>query len=271
MKYLITLFSRQWRGYLAFTVLFAVVCVGLGQWQFARRAEAQAQISLLNANYDAEPRDLASVVDTESDNTDSIKWSPVTAQGEYLASETVYVRNRPLAGRIGFHMLVPFETTDGLVFVVDRGWVDSNADNSAPANEPRLPQGIVTITARLYPSEPTIAGRSAPDGQIATIHVPTMVAGHENSVDKWFGQIATESPAGTLGIEFTKPVLDEGPHLSYALQWYVFAIMAFVALGWGIRRDVLGDSAPMSAKPRSREARRDEEIEDAAWEATPTR
>ncbi|MFM6982364.1 MAG: SURF1 family protein [Microbacteriaceae bacterium] len=271
MRYLSAVFSRQWRGYLAFTVLFAVVCVGLGQWQFARRAEAQAQIALLNANYDAEPRDLASVVDTDADTTDSIKWAPVTAQGEYLASETVYVRNRPLAGRIGFHMLVPFQTTDGLVFVVDRGWVDSNADNSAPATQPRLPEGIVTITARLYPSEPTIAGRSAPAGQVATIHVPTIVDGHSDSITSWFGQIATESPAGTLGTEFSKPVLDEGPHLSYALQWYVFAIMAFVALGWGIRRDVRGESAPISPKPRSREARRDEEIEDAAWEATPTR
>ncbi len=271
MKYLVALLSRQWRGYLAFTVLFAVVCVALGQWQFARRVEAQAQIALLTANYDAEPRDVTSVVPDGDVEDDSLKWSPVTATGEYDAAATVFVRNRPQNGRIGFHMLVPFTTTKGSVFIVDRGWVDSNADNSAPVDVPAVPEGTVTITARLYPSEATIAGRSAPDGQIATINVPTLVAGYPSAISVWFGQISDESPQGELGLPFAKPVLDEGPHLSYALQWYVFALMAFVALGWGIRRDLRGESPTPSARPRSLAARQDEEYEDAAWRATLTR
>ena len=29
-------FSRRWAGYLALTILFAIVCSGLGMWQLAR-------------------------------------------------------------------------------------------------------------------------------------------------------------------------------------------------------------------------------------------
>lgn len=270
MTFFSTLFSKQWLGYLAFTLIFAVVCVALGQWQFARRAEAQSQIALLNNNYDAEPAHLGDLWNAVQAQDPNIKWVPIRVTGKYSPTDAVYVRNRPLAGRIGFHQLVPFHTNDGQTLVIDRGWVDSNADNSGPSSTPTIPSGPVTLTARLYPSEPTIAGRGAPVGQIATIHVPDIIS-DVDGVQGWYGQLATEAPKASTGVLKDKPVLDEGPHLSYALQWYVFALMAFVALGWGVRRDIRGETGALSARPRSRAARQDEDIEDALWDSTRAR
>jgi hypothetical protein len=34
-----------------------------------------------------------------------------------------------------------------------------------------------------------------------------------------------------------KPILDEGNHLSYAVQWIMFALMGFFALFWAIRQE----------------------------------
>jgi len=34
-----------------------------------------------------------------------------------------------------------------------------------------------------------------------------------------------------------KPTPDEGPHLSYAFQWFVFGIMALGALVWAVRQE----------------------------------
>jgi cytochrome oxidase assembly protein ShyY1 len=34
-----------------------------------------------------------------------------------------------------------------------------------------------------------------------------------------------------------KPTLDEGNHLSYAVQWILFALMGFFALFWAIRQE----------------------------------
>jgi cytochrome oxidase assembly protein ShyY1 len=32
--------------------------------------------------------------------------------------------------------------------------------------------------------------------------------------------------------------LDEGAHLSYALQWIMFGILAFIGLGWAVRNEI---------------------------------
>ena len=264
------LFTRRWMGYLAFTVIFSVVCVALGQWQFARRAEAQTAIARLNANFDQSPALLDELV-PQADSFDAeLKWRPVVVTGEYLADEVLYARNRPKNGTVGFDVVVPFRTSDGRVIVIDRGWIEGNDDNSMPADPPPVPRGQIEVVARLYPSEIVIAGRSAPAGQLATIHVPAIaeVTG-PTTVTGWYAQLATETPASEAGQAFTKPVLDEGPHLSYALQWYVFALMAFIALGWALNKEARAE-APARLERRSRRdvprARRDEDIEDAAWD-----
>jgi cytochrome oxidase assembly protein ShyY1 len=119
------------------------------------------------------------------------------------------------------------------------------------------------------PGEQEIAGRDAPSGQIATIHLETIEERLNAEVYQgWYGRLATESPATKSGAIWEKPVLDEGPHLSYALQWYVFALMGFYGYGWALRKEARGDVPP---ERKVRAKRSDEEIEDAALDATPAR
>ena len=263
-------FTRRWLGIFAVTVAFAVACVALGQWQFARRAEAQAAIALLNANFDRTPASVANVI-RSYDNTDrKLKWTPVTMSGHYIVDKTVYARNRISDAGIGFEQLVPFVDDNGGILGVDRGWVAANEDYSAPANPPSVPQGDLTVVARLMPSEQTIDGRSAPEGQVATINAPELaVITTFDSPDfytGWYSRLATESVSATTGIPWERPVLDEGPHLSYALQWYVFALMGFVGYGWALRKEARGPLEP--TEPKTRSARqRDEDLEDAAVDA----
>ncbi|MFM6968569.1 MAG: SURF1 family protein [Microbacteriaceae bacterium] len=258
--------TRRWLGIFAMTVAFAVACVVLGQWQFARRAEAQAAIALLNANFDRSSAPIAEVL-PEYDNTDrQLKWTPVSLTGRYIVDSVVYVRNRVSEAGIGFEQLVPFVNDDGGILIINRGWVSANEDYSAPANPPTVPQGNMTVTARLMPSEQTIAGRSAPDGQVATINAPDLAAITTfDSVDfytGWYARLDSESVSADTGIPWDRPILDEGPHLSYALQWYVFALMGFVGYGWALRKEARGDDTTTGSKPRTGR-QRDEDVEDA--------
>ena len=262
--------TRRWLGMLAFTALFAVGCWGLSQWQFARRAEAQAAIRMLNANYDQSPVPLSALVPTTGSYSAGEKWRPVTITGEYWAGGIVYVRNRPTELGIGFEQLVPLTTTDGTTFIVDRGWVAANGDNSLPVHPPAIPAGTVTVVARLIPGEEPIAGRSAPAGQIATIDLAALNGrdggnGPERVVTGWYGKLVSESPSAPTGTPWQRPVLDEGPHLSYALQWWVFALMGFIGYGWALRKEARGDVAPPPKPVRRRPS--DEDIEDAALDA----
>jgi cytochrome oxidase assembly protein ShyY1 len=261
--------SRRWLGILGTTVLFAIACVGLGQWQFARRAEAQAAIALLNANYERPVVDLDVEVPSVTDASPGDKWRTVRITGTYLMDSVTYVRTRSGPGGIGFEQLVGLVQSNGTVFIVDRGWVPANADNSAPATTPPLPAGTVVVTSHLIPGEQHINGRDAPAGQIATINLEALDTAIDGKVFRgWYGRLASESRSTQAGAPWERPVLDEGPHLSYALQWYVFALMGFIGYGWALRKEARGDIVP---EPKVRRRASDEDIEDAAVDATRAR
>ena len=267
------LVSKQWAGYLALVIVFAVVCSGLGMWQLARRAEAQVEISRVDANFDAEAVPLTDALPTLDSFEESQKWLPVQVTGTYLRDEEVLVRNRAMNINPGFEVLTPLLLANGDVFIVDRGWVPTGDRQNEPDAVPAAPAGEVTVVARLKKGEPILEGRTATGNQVATINLPTMAERlGTNTYTGAYGLMKTEDPATTeRPAAVLRPVRDEGPHLSYAFQWFVFALMAFVGLGWAARQEYRSINAEVpeeqvraaerarrqAAKPRS-----DSEIED---------
>lgn len=256
------LLTRRWLGYLALTVVFALVCVGLGTWQLARRAEAAAQIALVEDNWSAPPlsaRDALGEPGGPGTLDPALEWHPVELVGTYLIDEQLLARGRPFGGQPGFAVLVPLELTDGRVFIVDRGWVPVGNDQDSPDFIPAPPEGEVTVTVRLRPGEPALLGRSAPAGQVASIELPLIaqLLGGEVYTGA-YGLLAGEEPAPQQRpVAAQRPVPDEGPHLSYAFQWFLFALLGFVGLGFALRQEARGPDAP--ARPRRPS---DAEIED---------
>ncbi|GAB3406971.1 hypothetical protein GCM10027515_22320 [Schumannella luteola] len=232
-------FLRRWGGYLALVIVFAIACALLSNWQWDRRAEAVAAIQRVVDNYDAKPV----AVDTVLPELDSWKlddeWTPVTLTGRYLRSEQALVRNRPLEGNPGWEVLVPLQLDDGRVFLVDRGWISVGDKQDLPDSIPAAPKGEVTVVARLKASEPTIGASTSSKGQLATIHLPTVAEhlGDRPTYTGAYGLLASESPSAATPTLSKKPDPDEGPHLSYALQWIAFGILAFVGLVWAVRRE----------------------------------
>lgn len=260
--------TRRWLGILAMTIVFAATCTALGQWQFARRAEARAAIALLDANYDSTPRSVSAVLGSTTNSDETLKWTPVKLTGRYLTDRVVYVRTRIGPEGVGFEQLVPFLDNSGFVLIVNRGWVPADDSNSRPVEPPAIPRVGVTVVARLMPTEPVIPGRDAPDGQIATIHVPTLASRLNNpTFEGWYARVDSEDPKTVTGAVWSKPVLDEGPHLSYALQWYVFAAMGFVGYGWALRKEARGPVDTGEVRRAPRRGPRDEDIEDASLDA----
>lgn len=264
--------SRRWLGWLAFTTLFAVVCVALAQWQWARRLEAVAEIRVVAQNWDAAPVALGDVLPGDEPLDPAAEWTPVTVEGRYLVDEQLLVRNRPFAGRPGFEVLTPLLLTTGEVLIVNRGWVPTGEAQDSPDAVPAPPAGPIEVTVRLKPGEPTIAGRGAPDGQIATIHLPELVERIEGGpvVPGAYGLLDSETPAAAeRPLAALRPVADEGPHLSYTFQWYLFALLGFIGYGWALRHEHRALRAAETGEPVERPRRRrpeiatDDEVEDA--------
>lgn len=263
-------FTRRWLGILLFTTVFAAASVALGEWQFDRRDYAQQQIRMLDNNYDLVPGQIDLIIGDIDDEPNDSKWRSVKLTGEYLDDATTYVRNRVKQGTIGLEQLVPFELVSGEIVIVDRGWVPADDKYENPRVTPETPDGEVTVIARLYPDEPVVDGRSAPEGQIATINADTFAETLDAPVyTGLYGQLVSEAPVSATGSLWSRPLLDEGPHLSYALQWYVFALMGYFGYGWALVTEARGDAPkkPKANRRRKVNGRTDEDIEDAAIEA----
>lgn len=254
------LLTRRWLGYLALTVAFAVVASLFGMWQWDRRGQAVAAIEMVDSNYDRAPVPLTSVLGSESLNADTLEWIPVSLSGRYIPEEQVLVRTRPRSGSVGFEVLIPFVTEDFSV-IVNRGWVSTGESQDFPDEVPQAPAGVVELVARIKPTEPLLRGRGAPEGQIASIHLASLQ--DLTSVDireDFFLTLGEENPQPARSpLPTVRPELDEGPHLSYTFQWYLFAVMAFGGLWYMLRQE----ARVHRGEDVSRKSSRDDEEEDA--------
>ena len=281
--------AGRWAIYIALAVVFAIACAFLSNWQFTRNQERSGQLALVAENYDAVPVPLAELLPAGGDFSPGDEWHPVTLTGTYLTDEQLLVRNRPHGGTSAFEVLVPFRLDDGRVLLVDRGWVPPGQDQPVPDAIPAPPSGEATVVVRLRPGEPPpSSGRSAPEGQVPTINLgliadtisPTAREAFERSA---YGVMVSEDAApATAPSALEPPSEDPGPHLSYAIQWILFAVMGFVFIGYVIRTErrhrredaedapseAGGTDAPAPAPPAPRRRRdRDAEDEDALLDA----
>jgi cytochrome oxidase assembly protein ShyY1 len=131
------------------------------------------------------------------------------------------------------------------------------------------------VTVRLRASEPEIQGRSAAGNSVPSINLPELkrLSGLSGTVITGaYGQLVAEDPSSESGVLAARPERDEGPHLSYALQWYVFILIAGIGVIYAARQEYRGLNAEgesvkrEDAKRAERKLRRgpsDAEEEDA--------
>ena len=263
--------------------LAMAICVGLGLWQYGRFEDRRDIAQTVEANYQADPVALESVLPApDSPLTGSEDWTPVQLEGSYCTDPgcILYVRNRTLGATVGFWQLAPFQTDDGATWLVVSGWVDSDAQESEPADPPAVPEGELTITARLRPAEGVISGRENPEGQVHSVS-PEQIAPQLPELSGplttgAYGELAAEDPAGPRPQGLPAPDTSLGPHLSYAFQWWIFALFFPGALIFRTHKvmqeeiedqdeDGTGPKGTPRPRPRARARRRsrDEEDEDA--------
>lgn len=263
--------SPRWAGYLALVIAFAVACCALGTWQLNRRAEALTEVARIDANYDAEAIPVSEALPDPAAFDADERWQVVALSGAFLADEEIVVRNRPFEGSSGFQVITPFRLDDGRVFMIDRGWI---AQDSAgrPGEYPPPPGGHLELEARLKAGEERIPGRTSTGIEFATIDLAELAerVGEPSYTGAYGVLVQSAADAEEPPLAAARPIRDEGPHLSYALQWFVFALLGFIGLGWAAnqeRRALVEASAP-DAPRRDREPRRpprerrDADIED---------
>jgi cytochrome oxidase assembly protein ShyY1 len=128
---------------------------------------------------------------------------------------------------------------------------------SGPATQsppvPAPPAGTVTVTGRVFPSEPASAERGLPAGQVERLDVPALTrspayGGYVELLGGDTGLVPTDAPdlSNPAGGAF------EGQHLAYVVQWFFFALLALagpIALPMLDRRAAAAQAAEESERP----------------------
>lgn len=228
------LMSRTWVGWFLICVLFAVACWFLGQWQLDRREMAMENINRVVSNFDQDPVPYAEARELFSAGAAADEWTVIEVQGTYLYEDSLLVRNRGHGGQVGLEQLVPLrEQSTGEVLIVSRGWLPTASEGGGqPAFNPEPSRGTVEVILRMRPAEPEIA-RDAPEGQLASIDLREYASEVDYPIVQGaYGLMAEETPAADQApYQLARPSQDEGPHLSYSMQWIAFGLLGFV--GWG--------------------------------------
>jgi cytochrome oxidase assembly protein ShyY1 len=214
----------------------AVAFVRAGFWQIDRLHEKQARNRVVAARSDgpAVPLDVVP--------SDAAQYQRVRVTGRFDVAEQVLIRNRAFEGTNGFHVVTPL-VHGGVAVLVVRGWI--GLDDRPPPP----PAGDVTVEGILLKTQERHIGPKDPD--TGTLDVL-------NRVDVQRIQQQVSSPLYPLFLQMTEPAppkgelpnivdppaRDEGPHRSYAIQWFLFTAVVLVGYPLLLRRRMAQDRAP---------------------------
>ena len=230
------LLSPRWLLSHVFVVLLIVTMVNLGFWQLRRLDEKRDRNELIEARMDQPVVPVGDLMAPGDDGAvTAARFRQVTADGTYDDDATVVVRNRSLDGAAGAWLVTPLTLDDGTQVGVLRGFVSLDADGDpvrapAPAGEVTV-EGLVVDPGSFDGTAPSdLAPLLAQDGIL-----PGLVLAQGSDPPEPAGASADDATPDSI-LAVPPPELSEGPHLGYAVQWFIFSAIALVGYPLVLRR-----------------------------------
>ena len=212
--------------------------LNLGFWQLNRLDEKRKFNSVLSTHSSTPVQSLDEAVPAKWNKATS-EWLRVSVTGSYDFSKAVTIINRSQDGTAGYNSVVPFTSTNNRTILVNRGFVPLVME------APVAPTGEIEIIGYLRASQSRSAlgpidSTEAGNTEFQRFDIPLISAHFGKTIEPMFLQLITESPAGESQwpAKVALPPLDEGTHMSYALQWFFFCLVAFTAWVVVIRRKI---------------------------------
>ena len=245
------LWKPRWILSHVFVLTLVVVFVILGFWQLRRLDERKTYNALVESRQDLPTTTVQELLpggpSATADEVDAVVYTPVTVTGTYVPDQEVLIRNRTFDGVPGYWVLTPLVTDDGTAVAVNRGWVPFGPTNpDGPWTTFVPPGGRVTVTGMVQASQVRSDGliggpRDAEEGRLTTLS-RVDIGRLQQQVDEPLYPLAvdlrSQDPVqnGDLPFPVPPPELGEGPHLSYAGQWFIFATLTLIVYPLLMRR-----------------------------------
>lgn len=246
------LVSPKWIGFHLLVVVLVVVMINLAFWQIRRLDSRRHFNAEVRANANQPIASFADVLPTISQPS-TIEWRRVRVAGRYVPGHEFTVVNRSQNGDTGRNVVDALQLSDGSLLLVNRGFV-SDADSV-----PSLPTGSVEVIGRVRYSEHRTTGQAADNSadvltEIRRVDVDVLEKQFDGAAlqPMYIEQLqSTPADAPSLQPIVGPDTSDEGPHLSYTIQWFIFS--GCVLVGWvlAVRRSIATRSGKPAKKRRS--------------------
>lgn len=223
-------------------VLLSVVFVRLGFWQLDRLEERRRTNLVGDSRFSEEPISFEKALDAF--DGEALAYRRVSLDGHFDPDNEVLIRSQVHRGSAGFHVITPLILADGNVVMVNRGWVPLSVD-TVPVG-PAPPSGEVSVEGWIQQSQErtTLGPADSEIGRLSTLNrvdLDRIQQQLEYEIAPVYVVMTGES--GVLPEVVAPPVFDEeGPHLSYAVQWFGFTVVLLIGYFFLVRRQLRGSS-----------------------------
>lgn len=233
-----------------FALAVVVSFLALGAWQLSRLEQRREANDLVAERSSRAALSVASALAEAP--PDGLDYVAVADRGTFVAEEQVVVRNRSQRGAAGSWIITPLRTASGPTVLVNRGFVP---DVTVEPTDVPVPAGTVEVSGYLRrtqergsfgPTDPA-EGRLRSLARVDVDRIDQQVP--DDLAPVWL-QLAQQEPAPERGLPAPVPLpeLEEGNHLSYAVQWLIFAVLGIVVYGLLLRRRAVEEARPDRAR-----------------------
>ena len=245
-----------------------------GKWQWGRYETKSHALQAQQRAAGLPTVPFESIMTTADTGPGAADWRIVTVTGVIDSKDLVQLRGRTIDGNASIQYLAWIRPSGGgAAVLLDLGWTPREQPQA-----PRIPTGVVTVTG-------TVRAFESDNGRPGTRITPSQMASTGGGVLDAY--LMVDSACGDGGClagvtPVPLPALSLGPHLSYAMQWWLQLVAAAPIGVWltvrdaKLEREGLGGGSETTAvqrgddvatETRRRQAKRarpsDEEIEDA--------
>jgi cytochrome oxidase assembly protein ShyY1 len=230
-----TLREPRYVALLIIAVGIAIGCSLAGVWQIHRYYWKHDSNYDLRRNDHHTPEDVAKLLSVDKQATRAEQFRRITATGTFEPKHQLLVRNREVNDSPAMLVLTPLRTKAGPTLLVVRGWLPVRDSANATPKVPPPPTGTVSLTARVYPSEPNGRPGTLPSGQINRLNVPSIARQVGQPTYGGYAELISFSAESKLQLlpapDMSNPTggAFELQHLAYVGQWFLFAIIALGA------------------------------------------
>lgn len=197
------------------------------QWQYHRGVDRHQRNNVIESHLSLPPISLEQALEKPAES----EWRIVTTRGRFDPESNILLRNRYFEGKYGFEVLTLFTPDQGEAFWVDRGWVIAG---ETAVDKPKIspaPQGDVAIVGRFRLNSSLPQGTIFATGSASTSPLIREVNAQRQISNQLFylDLISGSRPELTPVVPAQLPELSDGPHMAYAAQWLIFAVL----IGYG--------------------------------------